>query len=178
MTQKKDETSISPLFKNVRWLTIKEIADLWAPQLGIASSIVERRLQLVVINLPRWRKGEPLIDKHPPENELPSVTTVIDRQDIVDVCRKQGGWPRPDFWFEEIDDKGKSFPGRPSIMRAIVQELESLAKEGKLEDTLAAQAQKLEEWARHNCPGQQIARAPSIANGIRDDFRRLKAAAH
>ena len=86
--------------KNVRWLRIDEIAELWAPEIGVAPSIIKRELQLALINLPRLAEGTGLIDAFP-ETELPPTDSIMDQEQIYAFCEKEGHWPRPEFWFGE-----------------------------------------------------------------------------
>jgi hypothetical protein len=159
------------LFQHVRWLSIKEIADLWAPEIGVPSSIIERELKLGKINLPRLREGLGLISDFP--EALPSPEDIITRDELNDFCEKEGHWARPVFWFGG-EVQPPSFPGRPSIMAAIVQELNKTAEAGELQLTLAAQARTLNEWARNVFPGAHTPTAKAIENGIRRYFNNYK----
>lgn len=159
--------------ERVRMLTLREIAEMWAPTAEIPVSLMLRELRYAVINIPRLKAGEGLFDVPPPDDQLPNPDERVDRQWLMEFCSKQG-WSEPEFWSENIPI-GPSFPGRSSIMRAIVQELEYRAEQGQLELTLAEQARQLFQWALQSLPGKQIPKPLSIENGIRADFRRLKA---
>lgn len=170
MTEEKNKTPSVSLMM-VRWLTIKEIADLWSPEIGVKASIIERELRLAKINLPRIKAGLELIAVFP--EELPSAEEIITRDELDDFCEKEGHWPRPVFWFGgEVRQPG--FVGRPSIMPAIVQELKKTAEADELQDSLAAQARTLHAWAIGVFPGQQTPTPKAIENGIRGYFRSLK----
>src|ERR1700694_5759816 len=99
MTQNNSKKPTPRLFKEVSFLPINEIAELWAPELGLSRSIVVQELRLGLINLPRLRKGKPLLKKCPPDADLPPATEPFYRRDIIDFCNKQAGWPKPQFWF-------------------------------------------------------------------------------
>jgi hypothetical protein len=166
------------LLDRVRWLTIKEIAEYWAEELEIPESIIQRELQLAVINLPLWRRGEDLIPEFP-KSELPSADTIMDRADLEDFCEKQQSpWSRPRFWFS--DWKAPSYPGRASVMHKIEQHFDRLVAADQLEETLAEQARVLAEWARSALPEAttrvQPPTAGAIGNAIRHKYRAAKAA--
>jgi hypothetical protein len=170
MAEEKSKTHSVSLLR-IRWFTIKEIADLWSPEIGVPASIIERELRLAKINLPRIKEGLELIAVFP--EELPSAEEIITRDELDDFCEKEGHWPRPVFWFGG-EVRPPSFPGRPSIMAAIVQELEKTARAGELQPTLAAQARTLNKWAKDVFPGAHTPTPKTIENGIRGYFRSLK----
>src|SRR6266446_2614921 len=153
-------------YENIRWLTIKEIAELWAPEIGIPSSVIQRELQLAVINLPRWVGGTQLISEFPSDDTLPSPDQRMDKHEVGLFCEKQGHWPKPNFWFSR-SQTSPSYPGRPSVMHAIVQEFERIASSGELKETLAQQSTALAEWARSCDFGVvQAPTATTIGNNI------------
>jgi hypothetical protein len=157
----------------VRWLTIDEIAHHWAPERGTLSSIIRRELQLSLINLERQQRGLERIESLPPEDQRPPATTEISRDHLEEFCAKQR-WPKPRFWFGDHSE-GPSFPGRPSLNRAIVQELRERAQAGQLKATVAAQSEDLKLWVDQKHPGVQTPTARTIENIIRQEFRQLRA---
>lgn len=161
-----------PELKNVQWLTVKEAAELWAPELRMPASIIEREIRIALYKLSISYPFLENINFLPKEEELPSNEELINQEFMREFSGKES-WKLPDFWFKDLP-KGPSFPGRPSIMSAIVQELRNLAEAGKLDATLAAQSRSLAAWARDTQPGAQIPTAKSIGNGIRSAFNLLK----
>lgn len=167
-------------FDNVQWLTISELAELWEPELKIPKSVIARELRLGVYKLHLAKEGKanfaaltkPL-DVPPTESELPSLDTLIERNFIERFCDKEL-WAMPSFW-QSASDPGPSFPGRPSVMSAVAQELERQAKSGELKATLAEQSRVLADWASHRFPGKQTPKPTSIENGIRAAYRIIKA---
>ncbi|ASP32241.1 hypothetical protein [Labrenzia sp. VG12] len=158
--------------KTTQWLTVQEIADLWSPQLSIPASTILRELRFALYKLEKdYPYNEPLKEL-PPEEELPSVQTLIDR-DFIERFNDKQIWKLPEFWFANLPT-GPSFPGRPSIMNAIVQELERRYENEEMLDTLAAESRVLEAWASENHSGQQTPKTSSIENGIRTVYRQLK----
>jgi hypothetical protein len=155
----------------VRLLTISEIVERWVDE-GAERALLERELRLAVLNLPRLRRGEGLISPIPPEEAWPPSTTLLSKADIEDICAKQK-WPLPRFWFDKQSSQ-PSFPGRPSLMAAIVQELERRASANSLEPSLAREAEVLFQWAREHFPGEQTPKPRSIENGIREEYRRFR----
>lgn len=166
-------------FNNVQWLTVTELAELWKDELKIPKETIERELQMGLYKLEKscmgegsWAELQEPLKKPPKEEDLPPKSTLVNREFIEKFCGKQY-WALPEFFFTTTT-KQPAFPGRPSIMSAIVQELEPLAQQGKLEDTLASQSRKLEDWANKKWPGKQTPTAKSIANGIRTAYNALK----
>ena len=156
----------------VRELTIYEIADQWSQEVkNPPRSTIERELRIFVINSPRLRNNEGLIDPIPDDVNLPPTSTRLSRQQIEVFCAKQQ-WSEPRFWFGQ-ENQGPSFPGRPSKMNAIVQELKARAQAGLLSNTLAGQARELKAWVDQQFPAEQVPTARTIENGIRESYRRL-----
>jgi hypothetical protein len=166
----------------VRWLTIKEIAELWAQELKIPESIIERELKLGVINITRLRRGQGLINEIP-SSKLPKSDTLMTRRDVEEFCAKQSPWPYPQFLFPGRQENARSYPGRPSVMRAIVQHLRDLADANRLEKDLTSQARVLENWIRNELTSRwhdsfQCPTARTIENGIRSAYRWHKASSN
>jgi hypothetical protein len=65
-----------------------------------------------------------------------------------------------------------SFPGRPSIMLAIREELKRRAENDALEDSLQRECLYLEAWAKRIFPGIQVPRKRSIENAIRHEYHK------
>ncbi|MFN3129457.1 hypothetical protein [Roseibium sp.] len=159
-------------FQNIQWLTLQEVSELWAPQLKIPPSVILRELQFAFFKIEReYDYLEPLKDA-PLKEDLPSAETLINR-DFVERFHSKQKWQLPSFWFEGLPTE-PSFPGRPSVMSAIVQELTRRRKTREMLSTLAAEARFLEQWANQEFPGEQTPRARSIENGIRSTYGALK----
>ena len=167
-------------YNNVQWLSVEQVAKLWAPKLDILEGVIVDEMRRALYKIERAKMGAmgikeamlQKLDHLPSEKDLPSKDTLIDRAFIENFCSKED-WALPEFWFKGLPT-GPSFPGRPSIMSAIVQELEAIAREGKLRQTLAQQARDLESWARATFSGKQTPKALAIENGVRIAYRVLK----
>jgi hypothetical protein len=131
---------IKSSLNKVRWLSLREIAEMWSKTSGIPESAMLRELRYGVINIKRLRVGESLLDLPPPDDELPDPDTRVDRQWLMEFCTKQEDWPKPEFWFGKLDERGDRYPGRPSVKSAVLQELGDRALNHRIEDTLAEQA--------------------------------------
>ena len=160
------------LYTKVNFLTVKEISDLWEIELKIPSSIISRELRIALYKLSIEYPFSKNIDIKPSEVDLPSENEYISRELIDRFCDKQI-WKLPSFWFKGLPTAG-SFPGRPSVMDAILQELSNRAERGELADSLAEQSRQLSEWAGRRFPGQQTPKPKSTENGIRSTYNMLK----
>ena len=63
---------------------------------------------------------------------------------------------------DATERRAPSFPGRPSIMQAIIAHMRERAERQELASTLSAEARELEHWARLTFPGQQVPKSRSI----------------
>lgn len=163
-------------FHKIQWLTIAELAEAWAPELTpLPKAVIQRELQMGLYKLHNEMDlREPLKDP-PPFADLPSQDTLISRDFVERFCTESEELSLPSFWFDmKAKQKSPSFPGRPSIMRAIVQELEVRAESGNLAVTLAEQSRQLEEWAATNLKGQHIPTAKTIESGVRLAYAAFK----
>jgi|SRR5689334_4066986 len=159
----------------VRVLSISEIAELWAQEAEERPrSLIERELRIFLLNRPRLSQGEGPIQPIPEDDQLPPATGRLSKSDLEEFCAKQG-WTKPRFWFGRVTD-GPGFPGRPTIMRAIVQELERRAEAGQLSETLTDQATELVAWANERLPPGPIPipGTRSVANAIRKIYWALR----
>lgn len=163
---------VKALFNNVNWLSVKEIAEMWSPQLKISPSTIERELRIALYKLEQEYPFDKPIDINPDTVDLPSPDTLIDRNFIEQFHDKQL-WKLPDFWFEDLPT-GPSFAGRPSVMAAIVQELEERARKYELAPNLAEQSRQLSDWAKQTFPDKQTPQPNSTANGIRMAYNALR----
>nr|VFJ42644.1 MAG: hypothetical protein BECKFM1743A_GA0114220_1000124 [Candidatus Kentron sp. FM]VFJ43378.1 MAG: hypothetical protein BECKFM1743C_GA0114222_1000124 [Candidatus Kentron sp. FM]VFK05521.1 MAG: hypothetical protein BECKFM1743B_GA0114221_1000124 [Candidatus Kentron sp. FM] len=66
-----------------------------------------------------------------------------------------------------------SFPGRPSLMASVKQEMRRRAERGELLSSLRKEAFFLEEWAKTNHPEQQTPTAKTIKNALHAFYRNL-----
>jgi hypothetical protein len=111
-------------------------------------------------------------NKYPPQGQA-ALKGVEFYKDMVELWCLDQGHVLPQFWFKEEDRMG--LPGRPSISNRILSQLKLRFEQNELQNTLAAQARVLHEWASNNLGHkQQIPKPQSIENIIRGDYRRLK----
>jgi hypothetical protein len=158
-----------PNLNCVQWLTIGEVAELWTLEIEVPTSVIEREMRIAIH---KSESGLPFRDPiASPPNEMPSAETLVDVEFLREFSAKQC-WAFPRFWAAH-QPQSPSFPGRPTVMHLILQELEAKAARGELEPTLAAQARTLRIWSEANLRSVQIPRAKSIENGIRVRFRQL-----
>lgn len=161
-----------PLFKKVNWLSVREIAEIWSPELGIPASMIEREMRIALYKMEIDYPWDTEINVNPDTVDLPSPETLIDR-DFIERFHDKQLWKLPDFWFKDLPT-GPSFPGRPSVMTAIVQELEARARKHELAPSLSEQSRQLSDWAKEKFPGQQTPQPNSTANGIRTAYNALR----
>ena len=163
-------------FLKVQWLTVKELAEMWAPELGMPTSVVKRELLYGLYKVEKAIEFAKPLNEPVPEDELPTDETLIQKDFMEKFCRESVELQMPKFWFGGFD-KGPqepAFPGRPSLMRAILKELEAQADREELVDNLAEQSRQLSKWAEEKFSGQQTPKPKSVENGIRVAFRILK----
>ena len=158
-------------FENIRALSLRDILEQWQKEADFPAGAMERELKRAVLNLAgNWRDGD-LIDPLFPDDELPGMDTLVDKDWLTDFCGK-GDWPFPKFWFPRGMEDIKL--GRPSHMPAIVQELERRAVAGELEETVTQQARVLNDWAVGRGLGYPRLKDISIRNRIGARYRELK----
>lgn len=156
---------------------------MWAPELKCPKSIIVRELQLALYKLQVsqnpldnqmfvYEKFKHQLSQYPDDKELPATSIKVDREFVRAFCDKET-WMLPTFWFEKNSSE-QSFPGRPSIMAAILNKLNASAEENGLEATLAEQARMLHDWTKSRFPTEQVPTVGSIENGIRNNYKRLK----
>jgi len=79
----------------------------------------------------------------------------------------------PDSTAQRVID-GPSFVGRPSLMRAVEQEMRGRAERGELCAKLAEECRVLAAWVREAFPNHQTPGAKAIENGLRSVYWQLK----
>jgi hypothetical protein len=160
----------------VQWMTVEEVAELWAPQLKLPQSLVCQELRLALYKISaasselptiQYQRFKTPLTAFPPEADLPPRSTRVDREFLKRFCDKEL-WLLPAFWFGSGSHL-PSFPGRPSIMAAIMNELRRIDADGGLEESVRAQAKILEQWARENVPSAHYPTAKAIENNIRSE---------
>lgn len=129
--------------ESVRILTLREIAQLWAPIAGRPESLILRELRIAVINIPRLMEGKPLLklNEIPPDDELPSPDERVDRAWLIEFCTKQQGWDTPEFWFHHNAETRA--PGRPSHKELVEATFEARCDRGETEATISAEARAI-----------------------------------
>ncbi len=159
-------------FRNVQWLTVAELADLWAHELKIPASTIAREMQIALYKLEHDYPYDQPIDVNPAEIDLPPLDTLVNR-DFIDRFHDKQIWKMPSFWFDSRVAE-PSFPGRPSVMAAIVQELERRHELGEMLETIAAESRALSAWATASFAGQQTPAPKSTENAIRTAYNTLR----
>jgi len=102
----------------------------------------------------------------------------VTKEDFGMFCDARG-YERPAFWFGRdgaTGPKSASFPGRPSIMRAIEIEMRRRANAGQLAPQLRDEAQALQDWAKYTHADQQVPGVGAIENALRSVYRQLRGA--
>lgn len=160
---------------NVRVLTLREIAEMWAPEAEVPVSLMLRELRLAVVNIPRRWEGLDHIPADTPDEQLPDPDEKVDRQWLMEFCDKQEGWREPSFWQREKKESER-YPGRPSVKPAILQKLKDRADAGEMAQSLADEARQLLAWATETYQGQPgvPSKSTSIENQIRATYRELR----
>lgn len=167
----------------VQWLTVEELAELWAPELERPKSIVIRELRLAlykhqISGMPlggqtfAYEKFKYQLSECPEDHQLPPLSTKIDREFVKSFCDKET-WFLPSFWFEKKTNQ-PSFPGRPSVMAEVIKEFRRRADSNLILESLSAESRELEQWARNNLPGVQTPTLKTIQNNIRSEYRAIK----
>lgn len=166
------ERAVITRWDKVNWLTVHEISNMWAPELGMPASVVERELRIALYKLEvDYALNEPL-DVNPDTVDLPPPETLVSRE-FIERFHDKEAWKLPDFWFKDLPFS-PSFPGRPSVMAAIIQELRERALREEMAATLAAQGRVLSDWAKARFPAKQTPTPKAVENGIRLVFNTLK----
>ncbi|MBF0422164.1 MAG: hypothetical protein HQL73_04150 [Magnetococcales bacterium] len=106
---------------------------------------------------------------------LPSILRLDDGVLILDRLAL-GEWLSG--WFQTGEavhppQPAPSFPGRPSLMAAVEQEMHRRASNGELLPSLQKEAAWLAEWTDINHPGQQTPTEKAIKNALRHVYRSL-----
>jgi len=167
---------MAPNLSKLQWLTVAELAEAWAPELApMPVSAIKRELLFGLYKIQQLGDMREPLERLPDPKDLPPEDTLISRKFIERFCTESEEWQLPAFWFEYKEmEIGPSFPGRPSIMRAIVQELCERHERGELCETVSEQAHQLQNWAKQNLPTNvQLPTVRTIENGIRAQFRLL-----
>ncbi len=154
----------------VNSLTIQEIARRWQKERpGESVDVIET--MLIEAHVYRTFVGGP----HPPE--VVALRTKPDqirltRDELRAICKSEDISP-PRFWFGR-DPKLKSFPGRPSVMAAIEEQMRKRSVAGELCETVTEESRYLETWAKKEMPGVHTPTAKTIRNRLGGVYRELK----
>lgn len=90
--------------------------------------------------------------------------------DIEEIERKQfGKCQEPDKLADSI-----GFPGRPTLMKAIIAEMKRRAENGQMQLKISHEAEHLEDWVDKKYPATQTPKKKSIENAIRTEYEKLK----
>ena len=158
-------------FENIRALSLRDILEQWQKEADFPAGAMERELKRAVLNLAgNWRDGD-LIDPLFPDDELPGMDTLVDKDWLTDFCGK-GDWPFPKFWFprgmEEIER-----PGRPSIKSAIVQEFRNRLERGETCPTISEEARAIHP-RMIELGYERVPEAKTIQGHIREEYNARK----
>jgi len=158
----------------VRHLSLREIAEMWAPEAKLPVSLMLRELQYAVINIPRLERGEGPLTQLVPTEQLPNPDEQVDRDWLIEFCGKQD-WTIPSFCRGRVYKESR-FAGRPGFAHRIEleEELERRAKVGELSATLAAEAKALHSWCLDTFPRSRPPTPGTIENALREAYRRLR----
>jgi hypothetical protein len=162
---------------NVRLLSLREIAEMWALEVNAPQSTILRELRIAVLNLPRWQAGEPLLAEEdiPPDDELPDPKERVNREWLMRFCDKQG-WRQPYFWASGGPAARRAHVGRPAYLHfeQIFDELRRRAEAGEMEATKIAESKYLNTWARQTFPGDEPPVPETIAQRISNLYDELR----
>ncbi|UCI17740.1 hypothetical protein FJ970_21870 [Mesorhizobium sp. B2-1-8] len=161
--------------KNVRLLSLRDIAHHWHKQLRLSERVVLLELRRGVLNLHRVRAGQTWLklEEFPPDEKLPQEDTQVDHDWLEAFCNKQT-WPKPLFWFdsERVEHHSRGRPAYPRF-REIEAELRRRGAQKEMETTLSAEADYLQRWASKNfselAPSQK-----TLKNTFRGLYSRFK----
>jgi hypothetical protein len=166
---------------NVQWLSIAELADMWANEIDVSWHLMVRELRFGLYKFENAKTnaefvcGKPL-SRQPSEDELPSINEpLLYREFMLAFCEQQR-WAPPRFWLHVHEAPRPR--GRPPKMNAIVQELRRRADRGELEETGLKQARVLHSWAKIELARESVPAERTIYNQIRREFSSLKHARH
>lgn len=168
----------APRLTGIAELSIGEIAQLLAREMDVPSSLVERQLQLFLINKHRAEVDQPPIERFS-DLELgegvPSTDALMTREMLEEFCAEME-WPPPAFWTdaaappseESVASRG---PGRPTRKDEILEKFgERVGQElVDFDGTLGKEANALAEIFPDYKPR-------SIERFISQKFRELKSA--
>ena len=156
---------------NVNWLSVREVAEMWAPELKRPASAIERELRIALYKLRHDYPFNTPINVNPDTIDLPSPETLIDRAFIERFHHKEL-WKLPEFWFKDLPTQPRR-PGRPSVMGEIMQELQKRAQRYELADSLIEESRQLARWVQEAFPDQKVPKPDSIANRIGTAYHAL-----
>lgn len=125
---------------NVRWLTLREIAEIWATEGERPVGLLLRELRTGVLNIPRLDAGEILLEHPIAYDHLPSEEERVDRDWLQKFCGKQG-WRPPSFWFAQNEESRR--PGRPSSRDNVLGKFNERHQNGLAETTIADEARAI-----------------------------------
>jgi hypothetical protein len=154
---------------NVRVLTLREIAQLWAPSAQISESTMLRELRIAVLNIPRLLKGKQLlaVDEIPPDDKLPSPDERVERAWLMEFCGKQG-WPEPEFWFPRKTDLNPV--GRPTYRSLVMKIFQERLPQGLTQRTISAESRAIFDHLQEHYTFSDLPDAKTIQAHIRKEF--------
>ncbi len=152
---------------SVRALSLREIAELWAPTAEIPVSVMLRELRVAVINIPRLWGGRELLKSIPPDSKLPNPDTRVDRRWLMEFCGKQD-WDKPEFWFPL--QVAARRPGRPSLKNIVISTFKCRRKMKRVERTISAEGRAIHDELAEKYPGKIVPQGKTIQAHIREEW--------
>ena len=126
----------------VRYLTLSEIAAMWAEEVDTLESIMLRELRLGVLNIKRLEEGQEMLDVLPPEKDLPDPSEPVDQLWLAEFLKKQDGWYEPKFWRHREQVQSK-LPGRPSLKETVIQIFDERKANGETASGITAECREI-----------------------------------
>ena len=177
--------------KALEWISIAEAALQWSREREDSPGVIEAVLYDywerwceeygIDYDAEEWkfrdeaRYADALFDLDDSWIDKPSADDILINRSFVEGFCSSQKMNLPKFWFApERKDLQPSYPGRPSIMKAICHELRRRAEEGNLEISLAEQARVLSEWGERTDSDAQPPTPKTTENGIRKLYWELK----
>jgi hypothetical protein len=154
---------------SVRVMTLREIAQLWAPSAQIPESLMLSELRVAVLNIPRLLAGQELLalDEIPPDEALPSPDERVDRSWLMEFCGKQG-WPEPEFWFPRKTDLNPV--GRPTYRSLVLKTFRERLAQGLTQSTISAESRAILDHLQEHHSVSDLPEAKTIQAHIRKEF--------
>jgi hypothetical protein len=150
-----------------RFLRLRQIANLWAPELRRPEALILDELRFAYLNLPRIRKGEGLLNSFPPDAELPDPDVHVDQNWIMEFAMKQG-WSPPRFWMGNQEPFRSS--GRPTERHRVLKIFHYRVNEKLTDKTISEEARTIHRLLQTELRGISVPSAKTIQGHIRKEW--------